>query len=300
MTLTRTLIAVTATAMAIGVAGCASPPDDPSGTSQAAPTPSMTSMPSLPAQPRAIAHIHALEMNPADQTLYAATHHGMFQLTGGEPPRHVGDSTHDFMGFTVAGPDHFLASGHPGAADAGQPSDLGLIESTDGGKSWNSLSLSGRADFHALEYRHGRAYGRDSHTGRILISQDMTTWQSRPPVDAVDLVVSPDDPDELLVTTAAGLARSRDAGETYVRVEGAPDLVYLSWPETGPLIGVDAAGLLYASGDAGQTWQARAGVAQRPHAVLAVGDGRVFLATDTAIYHSTDHATTVTELTDLH
>ena len=30
-----------------------------------------------------------------------------------------------------------------------QPSSLGLIESTDGGKTWQQLSLAGEADFHA-------------------------------------------------------------------------------------------------------------------------------------------------------
>lgn len=40
----------------------------------------------------------------------------------------------DLMGFTVAGPDRFLASGHPGPG-ADLPEPLGLVESRDGGQS---------------------------------------------------------------------------------------------------------------------------------------------------------------------
>ena len=40
---------------------------------------------------------------------------------------------------------------HPGESQVGPPS-VGLIQSTDGGRSWTGLSLSGEADFHALEY----------------------------------------------------------------------------------------------------------------------------------------------------
>jgi hypothetical protein len=68
------------------------------------------------------------------------------------------------MGFTVAAPNQFLGSGHPGESDQNDPPNLGLIESTNGGQTWNSLSLKGAADFHSLEYRHGIVYGPDSGT----------------------------------------------------------------------------------------------------------------------------------------
>ena len=44
------------------------------------------------------------------------------------------------MGFTVAGADHYLVSGHRGADQANAPPNLGLIESTDGGMSWTASS----------------------------------------------------------------------------------------------------------------------------------------------------------------
>jgi hypothetical protein len=45
----------------------------------------------------------------------------------------------DLMGFSVAGPDHFYASGHPGQV-SDLPNPVGLIESKDGGQTWAPLS----------------------------------------------------------------------------------------------------------------------------------------------------------------
>ena len=294
-------LAAVGAAVVVGMAGCSSTPPDqaaqPTGFT-AAPTPENTDAtpPAASDHPSpAMGHIHALQINSADQTLYAAAHYGLFRVAEGRPPQLTGDLIQDFMGFTVAGPDHFLASGHPGAGQPG-PSNLGLIESTDGGQSWNTLSLSGEADFHALDYAHGRVYGLDSHTSEVMVSEDTLTWQARSPVAAVDLAVSPQDPDEILITTADGVQRTRDGGANYEAVPDAPTLVYLSWPDTGALIGVDSAGSLYASDDGGTTWQARHRLAEPPQAVFASGDGGVFVATATAIYRSSDDAATMTEL----
>lgn len=111
---------------------------------------------------RGLAHIHDLGINPADDMLYAGTHYGVYRLAREREPELVGDVVQDFMGFTVAGPDHFLGSGHPGEGDRNAAPDLGLIETTDGGQSWTSVSMNGEADFHSLDYRHGFVYGLDS------------------------------------------------------------------------------------------------------------------------------------------
>jgi hypothetical protein len=99
-----------------------------------------------------VSHVHGLGVNPADGTVYVATHTGTFRLTADGKAERVGDSYQDTMGFTVAGPDRFLGSGHPDAEGfrRGQPPRLGLIESTDAGVNWTSLSLSGEVDFHGL------------------------------------------------------------------------------------------------------------------------------------------------------
>lgn len=248
------------------------------------------------ANSRGLAHIHGLGINPADDALYAGTHYGVYRLASERDPELVGGVMQDFMGFTVAGPNHFLGSGHPGADDRDAPPALGLIETTDGGQSWTSLSLSGEADFHSLNYRHGLVYGLDSGSQTVMVSPDKRTWERRAMISAVDIAVSPQNANEILATTADGLMRSLDQAKTFTPVAAQPQLVLLSWPDDGPLIGVDPIGTVYASEDSGATWQAGRTLGERPQAVFAHGGGVVFVATETGIQRSTDNGTTFENL----
>jgi len=233
------------------------------------------------------AHVHGLGIDPQDGALYAGTHYGLFRLAEGVAATRVADRVQDFMGFTVVGSSHYLASGHPGEGQGG-PSSLGLIESTDGGRTWQSLSLAGRADFHALEARHGRVYGLNSLTGEFLVSQDRQTWDTRSTIPMVDFAVSPDDPDVLLATTEQGLARSDDGGRTFQPVPSAPLLQLVSWAEDGTIVGAAPDGTLHASTDDGRTWQRRGSLGAAPHALIATSGSEVFAAVDGAILASAD------------
>ena len=253
---------------------------------------------STPAIVPGMVHIHGLGINPADNQLYVATHYGLFRAGEGQAPQRVGDLTQDFMGFTVTGNDEFLASGHPDPSDRSQPPHLGLIKSDDAGQSWGSLSLAGSADFHALEYRHDRIYGHDSQSGRVMISTDEQSWQQHAELAAYDLAVSHTDADDILATTRQGLLRSTDGAVTFDAVAGAPALIFVSWPDSGRLIGVDAQGTLYTSNE-GQSWQAQHRLHAKPQALLAAGDRQVYVATDTAIYQSDDDGATVSVLSTI-
>lgn len=241
---------------------------------------------------RGLAHIHGLGVNPADGALYAGTHYGVYRLTSERDPELVGDVVQDFMGFTVAGPDHFLGSGHPGEDARDHPPNLGLIESNNGGQSWTSLSMNGEADFHSLDYRHGIVYGLDSGSRTLMVSADKRTWDRRAAISAVDIAVSPANPNEILATTSGGLVRSLDQGKAFTPVGSQPSMVLLSWPDEGPLIGIDPTGTVYASEDSGTTWQARRPLSERPQALLATGGGLVYVATESSIERSTDNGTT--------
>ena len=108
----------------------------------------------------ALGHVPGLGVDPGTGDLYAASHYGLFRFPQSGQPARVGP-VQDVMGFTVVGPNHFLASGHPGPDQDG-PSNVGLLESTDGGRSWQTLSLAGQADFHALTTSHGVIYGSNA------------------------------------------------------------------------------------------------------------------------------------------
>lgn len=249
-----------------------------------------------------LAHIHGLGINPADGKLYAASHHGVFLVTGESGPKQIAGRTQDFMGFTVVGENHFLGSGHPGPDDSEQPPHLGLIESTDAAQSWQSVSLSGEVDFHAMEAKHERVYGWDSQSGQLMVSEDRRQWDRRARIGLADIAVSPDDPDdpdELLATTEDGPARSTDGGKSFSTVNGAPTLVFIDWPSTNRLLGVDPEGTLHVSADAGKSWTTQGTVSGGPQAILAHGDSEVYVATEEAIYRSTDNGESFTEYQSL-
>lgn len=242
----------------------------------------------------ALGHVHGLGVNPADGTLLAASHHGLFRVTGTSEPQQIAGRTQDFMGFTIVGPDHFLASGHPGPDDNTQPPHLGLIETTDGGQTWNSVSLSGEVDFHAMEAKHGKVYGYDSQSGQLLSSSDRSNWDRGTGLGIADIAVAPDQPDEIIATTRQGPARSTDGGRTFTMLANAPLMSLVDWPDTGRLVGVAPDGTIYASSDRGANWARRGQVTGGPTAIVAVGDTDIYVATDETIQRSGDDGATFT------
>ena len=247
----------------------------------------------LPADDPGVAHVHGLGINPADGSLYVATHHGTFRIGKDKTAERVGASFQDTMGFTVAGPDRFLGSGHPDMQGfrQGQPSRLGLIESSDAGKTWRTLSLSGEADFHGLAAAHGQVYGWDSGTGRFMTSADRRTWETRSTQPLAAFAVDPKDPDHIVGAAPDGPVDSTDGGRTWT-VEPGPLLVVLSWDVTAGLVGAGTDGALHRSDDGGVSWQASGRLPGEPQALLATGDAFYVAAADregiTGIYRSTD------------
>lgn len=244
-----------------------------------------------------LAHIHGLGVDPADGRLYVASHRGLFVATGEGSPQQISDRALDLMGFTVSGPNEFLSSGHPATGDI--PSNMGVLESLDAGKTWSVVSLSGAVDFHAMEVKHGRIYGYDSRSSRIMVTTDRLTWDRRASGAVLDVAVSPTDPDVLLVTTPQGLARSTSGGLRFDAVPTAPELDWIDWPDTGTVVGVTADGSTYLSGDGGTTWEPRSTVAGVPQALTVAADGTIYIASGDAIYRSDDRGATFTVFQEL-
>ncbi|MGW3628331.1 F510_1955 family glycosylhydrolase [Streptomyces sp. NPDC000880] len=241
-----------------------------------------------------VSHIHGLGLDPSDQRLYVATHEGVHTPDAKGRPTLVGDSKDDFMGFTVAGAKTFFASGHPTTGDNG-PGNKGLIKSTDAGKSWKSLSLSGESDFHALDYVHGTVYGYDATNGLLRTSKDGTAWKDGATLEALDIAVSPQDADLVLATTGEGVARSTDGGKTF-SAGRQPVMAFLSWPAKEALYGIDTTGGLQRSTDGGTRWTKLATVpGGQPQALTAVGAEHVLAATQNGVYESKDGGRTFTK-----
>ncbi len=244
-------------------------------------------------------HVHGLGMNPADGLLYVATHTGLFRLREGGEPERVSERLHDFMGFTVVGADHFYTSGHPDLRDYREgelPPHLGLMESTDGGRTWTPVTLLGDADFHALRYEHGMVYGFDSTGRRFMTWDGEGDWEERSTLLLYDFVVHPEEPDVVIATTQAGPAKSTDGGRTWSPIEGAPLLVWLEWAPAGGLWAIGQAGGVFLSEDDGQSW-AQQGQAERDAESFLVEDGVLYVALlDGGIARSEDGGATWTWL----
>lgn len=224
-------------------------------------------------------HVHALSQAPGDQALYIATHTGMFRLSAAASSAdRVGDSYQDTMGFTIVSSERFIGSGHPDLPDD-LPPLLGLIESRDQGRSWRSVSLLGKADFHILRAAPGRIYGYDATGGRLLVSQDEgRTWNDRRlPGELVDFVVDPADADRLLAATETTLYVSGDGGRT-LRALPARRSGLMAWPRREVLLLVDRRGDVLRSGDGARSWTRIGNVRGVPAALTATDERRLFLA----------------------
>ncbi len=239
-----------------------------------------------------ISHVHGLGINPSDGSLIVATHFGSFRIgSGGDEAERIGGSFQDTMGFTVAGPDHFLGSGHPDVEGirAGQPGRLGLIESVDAGVTWTSQSLSGEVDFHGLAFVHEQVYGWDAGTGRFMVSSDRQEWETRSTVDLSGFAVDPDDPDHVVAATIGGPVDSTDGGRTWSQADGPP-LLAINWDGDAGLWGAGPEGDVRHYD--GSTWRQTGELVGEPQALLATSDALYAAAHDadgvTGIYRSAD------------
>jgi photosystem II stability/assembly factor-like uncharacterized protein len=218
-----------------------------------------------------VEHVHGLGVDPVDGALLVATHRGLFRVaSGSEAATHVGDRTPDLMGFTVVGPGHYLASGHPDPRDD-LLSHLGLMESRDGGRSWEPVSLHGEADFHLLETRGGVVYGGDAAGGRFLRSEDRgRTWTPATlPGPTVDIALDPAAEGRLVAATEDGLFASGDAARSWARVGSATGL--LAWPKPDLLLVVAGDGTVSRSADGGRTVRRVGAVDGQPEAIASSG-----------------------------
>lgn len=290
---TRTLVAGTALAVVV-LAGCsstgevASSGDGAASSSAGAEEPAGSSPEGLPSQ-----HVHGAAFDPGDGALAIATHDGLFRYDGSGDPEQVGP-TLDLMGFTVAGPGRYYASGHPGPGSE-LPQPMGLVESTDAGATWSQLSRGGASDFHALTVVEGGVVGFD---GQLRSSVDGQEWSSlQAPVQPFALAASPAS-SVVLATSQEGLVRSGDAGATWSRVDGAPLLQFAAVVDEGSAVGVTPTGQVAVSDDAGASWELRGDVGEAPQAVAAraTADGQleVVVVTTSGLVTSTDGARSFT------
>ena len=236
------------------------------------------------------AHVHGLSVSESGQVLLA-THDGLFDVTK-QPVTKIG-ATNDLMGFS-GGTDHgvLYASGHPGeGSDLANP--LGLIRSTDAGKTWEKLSRQGESDFHALTATKSGIVGFD---GALRTSPDGKTWNTAAADFVPAALAGNPTSDTVLATTPQGIRRSTDGGSTWATVNSGPVVQFAAFASPAEAVGVEPDGTVHVSADAGATWTRKGKIQDTVQAVAAVtgpeANPTIWAATASGLVVSTDAGVT--------
>jgi hypothetical protein len=240
-------------------------------------------------------HIHNLAYS--GRQLLIGTHEGLWGQNPGSAPGQLSVDAFDVMGLTRSD-GLWLASGHPGEGmDA--PSDLGLLQSTDSGRTWREVSLGGEVDFHRLVTSGDVVAGVNAHDGRLLRSDDSgSTWTDLGVPGLYDLAISPTDPAVIVGTTEDGPVRSMDSGATFQPIADAPLIALLAW--TGiTLYGIDVDGQVLQSTDDGTSWSPRGSLTGQPVALAAEGTSVAALVDDVILESVDSGESFAPRITDL-
>ncbi|GAB3750506.1 hypothetical protein GCM10027599_07910 [Yimella radicis] len=272
----------------------------PTGNTTSIATPTMagggsTSTASAANQPPvAITHIHAVARDPKTGDLLLATHEGLFRHANGELLQN--GPVIDLMGFTVAPDGTYYASGHPGAGvDLPQP--VGLITSTDSGRTWRVSSRGGESDFHALTSSPTSVVGFD---GTLRSTTDGETWTTRTiPAAPRTLAASPQT-GALLATTETGLLHSTDDGRSWKGLTPPATALLAAWADEQTIVIATTNGQIATSNDTGATWTLQPKRIGAPQALFAQRgtDGQIetILVADGAVLRTADGGATVEKL----
>ena len=178
-------------------------------------------------------HGHGLSYSSDGKALLAPSHGGLAVYEDGVWWEASGP-IQGFSGFSVA-ERGIYASGHarPGIPSAHEP--VGLIRSTDGGRTWQPLApvLAGKADFRLLAagYRSNAIYVVNarpnpamSAPGIYVTHDDGNTWRrvaaGKLEGEIHGLAAHPREAGPVAVATGRGPHLSRAAGDNFVRIDG--------------------------------------------------------------------------------
>ena len=274
---TRRLAVAATVTVALLLTGCSTTPAEPDAPASTA---------------AGFGHVHGI-VDAGDGSVLLGTHTGVYTLgEDGTVTGPVGGNDLDVMGLTATG-DTLYASGHPGSTtptELGAP-NLGIIRSSNAGRSWEPVAFTGQEDFHVLTVTgDGNLYGIGSSRPLLRTSSDGgQSWADGAELPAVDLAAATDG--TLYAATQEGLQHSTDGGVTFSLAPDAPVLYQVEPEPTGGVVGVDTGGALRRL--VGTGWES-VGTTTGPVQALGVTtDGAIVLVDDRGVVWIRDTTATV-------
>lgn len=274
-------------ALVVAASGCGGEAADTTAT----PTPNPTIESSEPAaEPGSAANafIASIAVDPGSGLMLLGTGLGLYAVEPGakDAQRVVGEvqapggagSVSSNLVLRYRAPGELLASGHP-EGESGLPEDLGLMRSTDAGRTWEPVSDFGESDFHLLQVEGDHVVAVRAEETDVLVSREGgRAFETRTPPDKpVDVAFDPGAPERMVVATEQGVFTSGDGGGSWRPRDPIP-ADQLAWLAPRELYRTDPGGLVKVSADGGATWEERGSVGLPVNELAGDGDGGLLAA----------------------
>ena len=226
--------------------------------------------------------VGALEVDPADGSLLLATNRGLYRVRKDriDPMRArlEGSDVAKGLAFRFTGPGEAVGSGHPGR-EGSQWAVLGLVRTSDGGRTWSSVSRLGAADFHAIAVSGETLAAAPGGEATVLVSRDGgRNFEPRTaPLALQDLEIDPADPERWVGTAETGVHLTTDGGSTWRPADPAGG-ARIAWPASDALFRTDLDGRVSRSSDGGLTWEDVGRVDGETQALTAADERTLYAA----------------------
>lgn len=188
-------------------------------------------------------HLHGLGYSADGKRLIIPVHHGLKVYVDGAWSDAPGEK-HDYMGFSAVD-NGFYSSGHP-APGSKYKNPLGLVKSTDDGKTIAVLALEGEVDLHgmaagfrshALYVVNPQSNSKMSQAGLFYSKDEGKTWTSSPATglqgQMTTIAVHPDKESIVAIGTTAGAYLSKDHGQTFTTLVPGRPISAISFMDSG-------------------------------------------------------------------
>ncbi|BCJ88358.1 F510_1955 family glycosylhydrolase [Effusibacillus dendaii] len=189
--------------------------------------------------------IHGLAFSSDGKQLWVPSHDGIKIYENGQWKQAEGPKN-DYMGFSIVDKG-FYSSGHPGTrSDLKNP--LGIVKSTDDGKTVETLGMSGESDFHVMSvgYQTHAIYVDNEHpnskmkgSGLFYSKDEAKTWTQSEAQGATgtltSMAVHPAKESVVALGTDKGVYLSKDYGQTFEQILSDVQVTTLYFNKQGNL-----------------------------------------------------------------